>query len=258
MAKKVSRSTDITHVQAAQVPAYLAEYKSEGTDLVEGFILIPRIKIIQGMTDSTLRKKTGEGAAVLMPAEEVLAQQGDTFTFTTLFFWVDWTEVSDLNDQDSPIIMSRTFDPNSDLARRAQSPDPDIRAQKYGPNDKFTARATENLRFAVMVDTPDGVQPALLTFTRGERTRTGKKLCTLIKMRRAPIWSQVFEATPAEHSNGQHSWFGLDISPAGFIAEEQVAEFRDQFERFQEDHRRVAVEDDDAKDEQSAEEEAEY
>lgn len=242
---KVAR-TDTPHEVARvgeDAPSWLAEvdeHEETGLEVMAEYRVIPRIKVIQSMTDRELKNEFGEGALVAMPGRVLLAAEDEALQVVPVFAFTEFCTWSDLKDQGSPTILARSFDKAGEIA--AKSRDPNRRHEPYGDVDKKTGEPTyemrhvEHLCFGCVVydeDHPMNGQPVVLSFQRGE-FGTGKNFITALMMRRfnghvVPIWGQVWQLKSGFRDRGVDAkWFGIDYEPGDppFIASEHVDTFR--------------------------------
>ena len=216
---------------------FLAEFQDADAS-VEGlteYRILPRIKVIQAMSDGELKKTYGEGSAILSPGNAMICDSESSFLFVPVFFFVEFCLWSDRRDNSSQNILERTFDANSELASRSR--DADRRSEQYegGPPTKpFTRRYVEHLNFAGMIYGDHDLQntPCVLQFARGEFGK-GRAFINSIMLRKvngqvAPLWSQVWRFTPGLRNGDEGDWYGLDFSApeVPFIQRNEVDAFR--------------------------------
>lgn len=248
MAKRDDKPKEVVKVEAP--PQWLAE-AAETDQSIEAMAehrVLPRLKVVQGMSDSALKDAVGEGGVVLTPGNVLVCSRDEGFEFVPVFFFTEFIEMSDINDSESPTVLERTFDVTHPLAVRAR--DADQWERDYGPEDskgraKYTARACEVFNFVGFLDGGDipaelhGV-PLTITFARGE-FNTGRSFITAITMRRVggkivPLWAQRWAFTIGFRERDSKKWYGLDVrNPAQpYISEEQGAMFKGAHEEFAE------------------------
>ncbi|UOF80082.1 hypothetical protein [Caudoviricetes sp.] len=239
------------------VPEFLTGFV-ENDQSLEGIVerrVVPRVKVIQQMSDTKLKQQHGEGSAVLPQAGLKIANAGESFLFVPIFFFPEWIKWGDRRDPNTQAIQERTFDPNSPVARRAQNADE--RYEDYGPSPKkndrpLQFRYVEHLNFVgLLYGANDERLPVVISFSRGEHY-AGRNFCTAISMRRvgkaiAPLWSQVWKMTVNLRERDGNKWFGIDVSnpdegTSPWIREDEAAEFRQQWELFRDLHKQNLVE----------------
>jgi hypothetical protein len=171
--------------------------------------------------------------------------------------------MADIDDTSSGMYQARTFDEQSDVARRSR--DAKLRSEPYGPPDKdgkplYAFRYVEHLVFPGVVYGEHEIAGTVvaISFEKGEFFN-GTAFCSAILLRKVggatvPLWSQVWEMRSRLHKNrvGQQ-WYGFDYFIPGqpFIREEEVESFRAQHEelRKQFKDKLIEVDRDDGSDE---------
>ena len=230
-----------TPVEVAKVgpamPAYLAKFQGTDTSLLalEEHRIVPRLKIVQAMSNTELKKEFGEGAVVVWPDRSLLARYDskdpDSFLLNPLFFFNEFAKWSDPQDSKSPPIVDRTFDKTTELARRCRS----AAADRIEPYEGGKYRFTEHLNFVCRIrgggDLADIA--VVLQFRAGE-FQTGRNLIGAMFNRKAPMWSQIWEFYPVFRERGAKKWYGLDfrVAQTPFIGEDEVEKAQEAFESF--------------------------
>lgn len=268
---KARKNNDRTESTSMKVkgtdPNWLANY-IETDDSMQGmdeYRIVPRIKVIQSMTDNELKKKFGEGSAILRPGDALLwnAEQ-EPFKFVPVFFCVEFTKWADLRDNSEGSIIDRSYDPTSVLAKNSR--DSNKREELYEghetkkkESDKFYYRYVEHLRFFGVVygDHPLAGTIATLSFERGEFGQ-GKNFISAIRMRKTridnrylpvPLWSQVWELTVGFRDKGDKKWYGIDFYPpaTNTIHADEAGEFNSLHKEMKElfEAQRLLVDDED-------------
>lgn len=243
MAKKdrTDESTDIQRVAGID-PETLLKLSVEDTsfDDMKEYRVIPRLKVIQEMTEKILKKRFGEGALIIRPGDALVAKNEDntvvegplSFDFVPLYFFVEFLKVSDLRDTESPTVVERSFDRGGELAKKAKNPSMRIEiypGQESKDDDKkFRYRYVEALRFPGIIygDHEMSDTAVVLSFERGEHN-TGQNFCTAVKMRKQvvktsegdkrvgiPLYLQVWKIAVGFREFGTRHWYGLDPTPA--------------------------------------------
>ena len=219
-------------------PSWLAAYNEDDTSKQElkKHRLVPRLKILQGLSPEALKDQFGEGSAILAPANAMVCRKRESFLFVPLFFFVEYIKWSDRNDKESLGIVERTFDQGSALARYAQ--DPNKREELYDPERPTGYKYTyqEHLNFIGYIygaHELEGTEVAI-SFSKGEH-RYGKAFVSACTLRDAPLWANVFELTIGQHSSGDNVWWGIDFKnpedpTKRFITAEEAPVFKEQFE----------------------------
>lgn len=225
--------------------SWLASVVEEDHSLagMEEYRILPRLKIIQAMSDKDLKKQFGEGSAIVRPGDAMVWKDGDEpFQFVPHLFQVEFCKWSDRRDSNGPMIPERSFDPTSEIAKRAR--DPKLRFEFYpdqedrDPDKAMKYRYVEHLRFPGMIygDHPLTGTPLVISFERGEFSQ-GKNFISAIKLRRTkvedtvrsvPLWAQVWSFTVGFRERGDKRWYGLDhhVPDQSMILPEEVEEHR--------------------------------
>lgn len=222
---------------------FLAEHLEADTSLdgMEQFVIIPRFKVVQAMSSAELKEKHGEGSIIVQPGSGLAHKRGDKqqkpLLFVPLMFFTEWCKWSDLHDKENPSIMERTFDPTSELAKRAA--DPKLRQEKYsdGTDKKFSYVQHFVFPGIIYGDHPLAGTQVTLSFERGE-FNTGRAFISSTRMRRGkmddgtqvpvPLWAQVWELESNTRKGEKGTWYGIDpkAPEVPIIDQAQADEFR--------------------------------
>lgn len=237
-------------------PGYLEQYveQDESLDILKEHRTVPRFKIIQPTTDQELASQFGVGSCIVRPGDTLVSQfKGDltTFEFVPLFFVCEWAKWRDLKGT-GPMILERSSDPGSDLARRSKSAE--LRQELYSGQEhiedekmKMYFKYVEHLRFIGVIygDHPLAGTPVTLSFERGE-WRQGKNFISAISMRRevingkatpVPLWAQVWTLKTVFHNpEANKKWYGFHFEAAtpSIITNEEAPVFKALHEEFKE------------------------
>lgn len=242
-------------------PGYLSQYteQDDSLDALKEHRTVPRFKIIQPTTDAELTEQFGVGSCIVRPGDTLVSQfklnqdgSGLTsFHFVPLFFVCEWAKWRDLKGT-GPMILERSSDPGSDVARRSKSAE--LRSELYPGQEhiddeksKMYFKYVEHLRFIGVIygDHPLAGTPVTLSFERGE-WRQGKNFISAISMRRetingkstqVPLWAQVWELKTTFHAPDQtKKWYGFQFLAAtpSIITNEEAPVFKDLHEEFKE------------------------
>lgn len=202
------------------VPDYMKDAPT-GLEEVGQYVVPPRLKVVQPLSDSELRAQHPAGCVVLTPSLVRVAgmqqdnpNEGEPFLFTPLFFFVEWSTWNPRNVQ--PMIVDRTFDPKHEIALKAVDSKrrfETLEGQKTPDGKDFVLRHVEALNFIIAIHTPELVGlPCLLSYSRGDH-RFGSNFCNLIRMRRnVPIYGGVYEGKVGLRKNNEGEWFGITPS----------------------------------------------
>jgi len=230
----------------AALPAHLQEDAGVGLEDMQQFIRPARVKVIQKTASDLLLEDFRVGDLVLMPNKVVVAEiaadergrskeEGAPFFFVPLFFYAEWLTVNPFQMRTSlPMIRDRTIDPNSQL--RAKCNNQNLWYEACPENPEFKIRNVEALNFVCLILHNEQLEniPVILSFQRGEH-RTGTMFLSSIKMRKAAIFGNVFQAHSQYRPDaGKGDWYGIEVENPSeesgvspFVLEpEQYAKFK--------------------------------
>lgn len=213
------------------VPAFMQEDEGLGTEVLSQFVRPPYVKIIKSQAKSELKEKWGEGSAVLFPSEIVLCKKQDEgFLMVPLFFYVEYCVMNPIQVKTLSMMRDRTFDPTSEIAKRAR--DPKAWTMPCPENKEFKIKYVEMLNF-IFTPFQDGLpqMPCIMSFSRGEH-RTGRMLSSMIQAKKASICGQVYRAKIGMHkyAQGEYEGWGFDFEtpePAFVTDPATYASFKD-------------------------------
>lgn len=272
MAKAKNGDRNESMVKRVGEADFLAPFVQEDDSLagMEQHVIIPRLKIIQSMTDPELKKKAPEGSVILRPSDMIVAEPEQPFLFVPQFFFVEFTKMSDRRDKTGPMILGRSFDPTSEIAKRSENAETRFEVyeghEKKPDKDQWKYRYVKHFRFPGVLYEAESdffMTPTVISFERGEHFQ-GRNFVSAIKMRKVrvgsgeetrlvpqPLWSQVWQLHTAIRPGNEGSWYGFDFEvahPSSIIAEEHVAEFREAHNALKEAHlqNRLMVDGDDS------------
>jgi hypothetical protein len=215
-------------------PSFLQKYTEEhgavGLENAQAFIKPPRLKIIQKAAQAPYSDTFNTGDVVMVPQMALVApimvdekgksgDRGAPFHFVPLFFfpeWCLWNPIQTKGQLDA--IRNRSFDKSSILAQKSR--DPNSRAEPCPEAPQFMMKYQEHLNFVLMIlgDNECAGTPVIQSFFRGEH-RTGSTLLSVAKMRKAPMFGQIFEATSTYRpGSGKGDWYGLDITAPSMVS----------------------------------------
>ena len=149
MAERKNRTE--TLVEQVKAPAFLANIEQD--DSLKGmgeYRIVPRMKVLQGLSAARLKEQFGEGAVVMVPGDSLIAQSEAPFLVVPCFQWADFRLWSDRRDQGSPAILDSSTNKRSPLALQARNAD--RREEEYPggpPNKPFMKRAIEHINFVI-------------------------------------------------------------------------------------------------------------
>lgn len=255
MAKRTDKSKDIVKVPGAS-GSFLTKYVETDQSLaaMQPYVIVPRIKIIQAMTDAELKKKLGpDGTVCVRPGDGLLGPPNGSFLFVPQFFFSEFALWADRKDKESPRIIRRSYDATSDIAKAAANET--LRYEVYEGHEKKPEKdrwKRSNVHHFCWVGVIYGDhelkgQQAVLSMERGE-WGNGRRFISAISMRRhqpegmdqkvpVPLWAQVWELKSAFRDKGDKKWWGFDFSgpseAAPIITDEEG-------DAFHEEHLRLA------------------
>lgn len=234
---------------------------------MEGYVIVPRLKIIQAMTKGELKDKVGgEGACCIRPgdlvvAKKVSSKEGEEFAFVPQFFFNQWAKWKDRNDNSGTnFILESSYDPASELAKR--SANKDLRYEVYP--DQGSKPADKQLKYSyvhhfcwagvIFGQHELAGTSVVLSMERGE-WGNGRQFITAIGMRRetvqeegqepakvkVPLWAQVWGLKPKLREQPGKAWWGFDffapsetVCPSGPTLPDEL------MDEFHEEHLRLA------------------
>ena len=221
-------------------PSWLSEAAQGDTsvDSLAQYKTLPRLNVLQGMSDPGLKDKFGEGSVIVRPGDVLVIDKHGSFDFVPLINFTEYIAWNDRQDKSQPAIQARTFDPAGDIAARCR--DSARRTEMYGPPDPkgvlpFTRRFVEHLCFGGVIygNHPLVSVEVSFNFSRAEFAR-GTAFVNAILMRRvngspAPLWAQVWRFNVGIRNNQKGRWYGLDYNcPENpWIEEALVGKFRE-------------------------------
>lgn len=205
-----------------QLPAFMQQDQQEGTENLGKFIQPPRMKVVQKQSPAQILESFDPGDVILAPQNVLLAKrvakmdkESEPFHFIPLFFFPEYIQWNDrkLADTESPILQ-RTMDPATPLARLCRNAN--TWQQNHPKRPEFTIRNCEHLNFLCLSLSGEmAYSPFTMSFSRTTH-KVGQLLCSLIRMRKAPIYGCIFEARSKFTTKGQDDWYTLVVSnPAG-------------------------------------------
>ena len=263
-----SKRTDTAVVKVGgDAPSFLQEFVGDADKSLAGmkeYRVLPRAKLIQGMTDATLKEEFGEGAVIMSPGRALVAGARTPFLFAPLFFFTEFCKWRDRRDKSGSVIVARSADKAGEVAARARNAEQRFEEYAGGPaKEPFKYRYVEHLNFAGLVYDPDHFQnasPITVGFSRGEFF-TGKNFVSAIMLRKvggipAPLWSQVWQLQSNTRTRADNTWWGIDFQnpERPWITEEQAPFMRGMHEELRNLYaqERLTVDASEADDDESA------
>ena len=253
MAKTANKDNNITKVKPMNnLPDFMKDEEVTGLDMVKNYIKPPRIKIVQKQSSADLLSLFGAGDVILSPQNVMVVEMVrdgkgrpldddvTSFSFVPLFFypeWVTWNPL-ELKGKESSI-RYRTTDPSDPVVKKAQTKE--LREELIPDGNGMKMKHCEHLNFVILIqgDTEHSETPCILSFSRSAWT-AGSKFCSLLSMRKAPIYGCVFDAVVISKKNDLGDWYGLDIvNPAGspWVEKEYFEAYKILHQEFEEYHK---------------------
>lgn len=222
--------TDLKKVEPNGVD-FLTQYTKQDHSLdgMDEYRILPILKIVQPTTDQALKEAVGEGNVILRPGDAQVWTKGDTpFDLVAQFFWVEYSKDRDLNDKEGPMTIECTYDPTSEIAKRAL--DSERRFEVYEGHEgkpesqQWKYRYVRHFRFACVIYGDHELRntPIILSFERGE-DKQGQNFISAIRLRKQkvdgklvaiPLWAQVWSFRAGFRDLGSKKWYGFDFIAA--------------------------------------------
>ncbi len=245
------KKSDITKVGAGGaivLPGYMAGAPL-GTEDLEQYIIPPRIKVVQKQADELLLSKFNVGDVILVPNQLVVAEMtvddrgrptddAESFFVVPVYFYAEWCTWNPIQMRgQTAAIRERSQDPKSTIAQKAKNAE--LRYEPHPDNPEYNIRHVEHLNFIVLIRDHSAFtdEPCIVSFSRGEHG-AGQRFCSLLRMRKAPIYGCVFQCRVGPRNNQQGDWFGIDVANPDEPHPPWVTE--DEFEAYKELHGKFA------------------
>lgn len=203
-----------------------------GMDGAERYASMPRIKILQAMSDADLKRSHGEGAVILTPDNLLVADgptkdrpTGEPFVVIPLAF-VTTYERRAVHGGDSPLfVLEATRDDRSPLAMDCRNPDA---REVIGPDGKVTEKKYEVLNVISLIDSgPLAGQFGVLSFA-SSGMRDGRKFADRVSRLRAgyKCYLQRIALRVSDRKDEKNTWYGFDVGDPtdGVLVSQERAE----------------------------------
>lgn len=198
-----------------EAPDFMQEDRLMGTSLVQKKIRPPFLKIIQKQSDDEVLALFGIGAAILVPDRIlVLEPEAAPVRVVPIYFYIEFLKLSSIKLKGiEQMIVDRSLDPNSDIARRAADRslwfEDHPQYSTHPEKDAYRYRNVEALSFLCMFQ-EEHLQtafPFVLSFMKGSYGK-GQQFCNQISMRKRPLFGCVFDLSidPTLGKNSQGEW----------------------------------------------------
>jgi len=212
--------------------------EDQSLDAMQQYRILPRLKLMQSMTDSKRKEAVGgEGTAVVTPGDMVVCERDGGFLAVPCFYFTEWLKQSHLEDKENPQFMDRSFEADSDLARRAKSKESRYEEYSDGRKDsdgklmRFRYIEQHNFVMYLYGDHPMAGTPLTMGFSKGEYMK-GTAFINACMARRVPLYGQVWSFSVGYRERPPKKWFGFDFSNPSevspWISKEELPYYKEQ------------------------------
>lgn len=235
------------------LPAHLQLQPGEesmGLKLLNQYRIPPRLKIVQGQSKPELKQEFPEGSVICMPqklpvaamvfdeATKRFAPNSVPFTFTPLFFFVEYFCFNPIKLSHLTAIRDRSIDPKSAVARAAKKKETREQVCPDDKEGKEMMRFREALTFCIHITDVEALWgvPVTMSFMGGEYG-TGQRFIGDIGLRHNPyIFGNVFQAFTALRNKDNNWWYGYNTTAPAPGTVSQWVEDADVFNWYKEEH----------------------
>ncbi len=217
-------------IRREDLPAHLQE--QFGVEEAKHYIVPPRLKVVQPMSNKLKEMGFDEGDVVAVPVNISVApvlqvekngktrpgDEGKPFHIVPLFFFAEYCLWNPLETKGTlDMIRERSFDKQSEVAVKARDPKlrqmvcPEMPEKDGKP---LYCRYVEHLNFIVLLYEPGHALEGVglnLSFSRGEHSQ-GRQPLTLLDLRRAPLCGVRFMCQVKKRNKNDNEWFGIDVN----------------------------------------------
>lgn len=207
-----------------EVPEWMKDKEVVGIEQLGQFVIPPRIKICQKLSDDDVLAIFEVGDVYVSPQKILLApldkgnekksdDVSQPFHIVPIFFFAEaclWNPIATRGTL--PAIRERVTDLEDPAFIKARNPKLwDVRI------DNVDCRWVEHLNFIVkIINQPElGDTPIVLTFMKTGH-KAGSNFASLLKMKKSAIYGGQFEVHSVLKSNNQGSWFSLEVANPSF------------------------------------------
>lgn len=182
-----------------------------GTEVLEQYIIPPRLKIVQPSARKPFSEQFKQGDLVAVPGMQLVGGfnggKEPLMQCVPVFMWVEWCVWNPLEGKGTlPVIRARTFDPRSDIAIKARDAEkreaedcPEVPGKKL--------KYVEHLNWMLYpLNGPHAGIPISISFFRGS-WMAGSSFSGLIRARNAPMYGSVFNLFVRERENQKGRFF---------------------------------------------------
>lgn len=202
------------------------------------------LKLVQKQSADELLTDFGMGSLVLTPEKRLVWAPGDKpRRIIPIFHFSEYLKFSSLLLKDTePMIVERSFDPNSETARKANDPRlwEEMHPAHQG-DSRYSYRYVHALVFMCVFQDPDLQSPLPFTISFSKASfSTGQSLAGKVVMRRAPLYGCVFELSvdPRPRKNTKGEWRELLIENP---AEEPWVKDPEEYAKYKQLHERLVA-----------------
>lgn len=243
---------DRTAIMTTKVaPSWLAEVAQNDDSIaaLAEYRILPRASIIQKVTAKEKKGTMADGTTFITPGGTIVALPEEPFLIVPVFQFTEFIKWRDQDDKSGDALLEKTFNKNSELAKRAR--DKALRIEEYGDNrpgkGRFKYSYLEHLNFAVIMyqqDHPLSGQAFAISFKKGEFFQ-GTNFCNALSQRKVngipvPYWTQVWEFRTGVHERRGYDWYGFNfnnpVDESPYILEEEMPFFREQYQELKKLH----------------------
>jgi hypothetical protein len=188
-----------------------------GMSGAERYASIPRIKLLQAMSDADLKREHGEGAVLLAPDNLLVAEgpnkdrrTGEPFVVIPLAFATTY-ERRAVHGGDSPLfVLEATRDDRSPLAMECRNPDS---REVMGADGKVIEKKYEVLNVVCLIDSGQQAgQFGVMSFA-SSGMRDGRKFADRVSRLRAgyKCYLQRVALRVSDRKDEKNTWYGFDV-----------------------------------------------
>ena len=222
-------TTDVSVPKASNLALY-ATADDDFAQMRQRDIIMPNLRLMQPLSPLVVKQKVGSAGDFSVPAtQEIIVPTGKIGKIVPLQFWLEWIEWNPnkragKNGNTEKIIIERSNDPTSNLAKRAE------RFEKITVEGKDRVAVTEYYNFiCAFADEVDGIKDYsrlfVINFSKTSH-RTGKQFLNRLnnckitvddgeggKTRvKAPIWANEWEIfSKVEENDDKESYYVIQI-----------------------------------------------
>lgn len=246
-------------------PAFMDADGTMGAEELVSKMRPSYLKLVQKQASEDVLARFGLGSFALVPENVLVWSPGEApLRIVPIFHFSEYTKVASYLLKDSePMIVARSQDPNSEIARRANDSNLWSESHPQHPNDsRYDYRYVHSLVFLCVFQDPSlrSPLPFALVFNKGS-FGVGQGFAGKIVMRRRPPFGCVFDLSvdPTVKKNAKGEWriplLENPVEEPWVTDAQEYAEYREMHQRFAELHSSGQIEvDDEASHEEEVEE----